>query len=204
MYRVWWVLCTLSCAMRLVAGGPAAIAVFMDFQTAPSAEAIVQMEKEISTIMKPSGLQFEWRILKDRQDGESFRDLVVLSFKGHCQAAVPTYDELGPLSEKKALAYTRIANGHVLPYSDVECDAVRRYISGSVASAEPILRDAILGKALGRVVAHELYHILASSAVHGKAGVARSFHTRKDLTAAEFHFSEREADLLRVLNAGVQ
>jgi hypothetical protein len=169
----------------------------MDFQSEPSAETLVQMEREISSIMKPAGIDFDWRMMKDRQIGESFRDLVVLSFKGHCQTAAPTYDELGPLAARQPLAYTSVSDGHVLPFSNVECDTIRSYIATNVASAQPKEREGILGRALGRVVAHEMYHMLASTTDHAQAGVARSFHTRKDLTDPEFHFSARETKLLR-------
>lgn len=184
-----------------MAGGPSPIAVFMDFQSAPSPEALSQMEREISTIMKPSGLEFDWRMMKDRQTGESFRELVVFTFKGHCQSMGPSYDELGPISERQALAFTRISEGHILPFSDVECDTVRNYISSNMASAHPGDREGILGRALGRVVAHEMYHMLASTTAHAEGGVARSFHTRKDLTAPEFHFTARETKMLRELNS---
>jgi hypothetical protein len=207
MLRVCICLSTLSCCVRLLAGGSSPIAVFMDFKSEPSGEAVLQMEQEISNIMKPSGLEFDWRMMKDRQTGESFRDLIVFTFKGHCKTAeptgAPTYDELGPLAERQPLAFTRISEGHILPFSDVECDTVRRYIASSVASAQPGNRESILGRALGRVVAHEMYHMLASTTVHAEGGVARSFHTRKDLTGPEFHFTARETKLLRARNASV-
>jgi hypothetical protein len=200
MFRVC-LICTLSCCVRLIAGGPSPIAVFMDFKSEPSVEAISQMEHEISTIMKPSGLEFDWRMMQDRQPGESFRDLLVFTFKGHCQTEGPTYDELGPIAERhpSPLAFTRISDGHILPFSDVECDTIRSYISSRVASARPNEREGILGRALGRVVAHEMYHILASTPAHAQEGVARSFHTRKDLTDPAFHFSPHETQLLHDL-----
>jgi len=52
------------------------------------------------------------------------------------------------------------------------------------------------GRALGRVVAHELYHIFAATETHGKDGVARSFHTRRDLTGKQFRFSQKETAAL--------
>jgi hypothetical protein len=200
MSRVCLGICTLSCCVRLMAGEPSPIAVFMDFKSEPSPEAVSQMEREILTIMRPSGLNFDWRMMNDRRTGESFRDLVVFTFKGHCQTLGPTYDELGPISERQPLAFTQISDGHVLPYSDVECDTIRNYIASQVASAKPGEREGILGRAMGRVVAHEMYHILASTTEHAEAGVARSFHTRKDLTAREFHFSPREEQVLHHLN----
>ena len=201
MCRVFVVFCTLSCCLSLTAGGPSPIAVFMNFQSEPSPEALSQMEREITEIMKPSGLAFDWRMIKDHRLGESFSDLVVLTFKGHCQMAGPTYDELGPLFERQPLAYTRISEGHVLPFSDVQCDTIRNYIAPNMAAAHPADREGILGRALGRVVAHEMYHMLASTTIHAEDGVARSFHTRKDLTAPEFHFTQRESQLLRELKS---
>jgi hypothetical protein len=198
MFRVC-VICTLSCCVRLMAGGPSPIAVFMDFKSEPSIEAISQMQREISTIMQPSGLEFDWRMMQNRQAGESFRDLVVFTFKGHCQTQGPTYDELGPIAERQPLASTRISDGHILPFSDVECNTIRSYISAQMASAKPSERAGILGRALGRVVAHEMYHMLASTSAHAQDGVARSFHTRKDLTDPVFHFSPHETQLLHDL-----
>jgi len=192
--------CTLLCCVHVFAGGPSPIAVFMDFQSEPSVETLAQMKLEISAIMKPAGLDFDWRMMKDRQTGESFRDLVVLNFKGHCQTVGPTYDELGPIAMRQPLAFTRVSEGHVLPFSDVECDTIRNYIASNVASAQPREREGILGRALGRVVAHEMYHMLASTTEHAQGGVARSFHTRKDLTDPEFHFSARETKLLREIS----
>jgi hypothetical protein len=182
-------------------GGSSPIAVFMDFKSEPSVEAVSQMEREISTIMKPSGLEFDWRMMNDRHAGESFRDLVVFTFKGHCQTEGPTYDELGPFADRQPLASTRISEGRILPFSDVECDTIRNYIAGNVASAHPAEREGILGRALGRVVAHEMYHMLAGTTAHADGGVARSFHTRRDLTGPEFHFTARESKMLRELKA---
>ena len=185
----------------MVAGEPEPIAVFMDFQSQPSAAAVAQMKREISAIMKPSGLAFDWRMINDRRLGDSFHDLLVLSFKGRCQAEGPTYDELGPIGDRQVLASTRISDGHVLPFSDVECDTIRRYIAPSVQSAHPDQREDMLGRALGRIVAHEMYHMLAHTKTHAESGVARSFHTRMDLTGPEFHFSRQETELLHGLVA---
>jgi hypothetical protein len=198
MFRVYAAACSLFCFIGLLSGGSPAIAVFMDFETQPSAEALLEMENEVAAIMKPSGLQFDWRMMKDRRAGESFPDLVVVNFKGSCQTERPVmYNELGPVVESHPLALTRISDGHILPFSAVECDTVRRYISGTVSSAKKDRREGILGRALGRVLAHEMYHMLANTTVHSGDGVARSFHTRKELTAREFHFTDRESEQLR-------
>jgi len=176
MFRGCVAACSLVCCAHLLAGGSPSIAVFLDFESEPSAGTLSEMKNEITAIMKPSGLQFDWRMLKERQSGESFPDLVVVTFKGSCQADQPIlYNELGPVHEGSALAFTQISDGRILPFSDVDCDTIRKYIAVQVASAMPEKRDSMLGRAVGRVLAHEMYHMFAGTAAHGNDGVARPF-----------------------------
>jgi hypothetical protein len=58
-------------------------------------------------------------------------------------------------------------------------------------------RAEAFGRALGRILAHELYHILANTQHHGRAGVAKESYTVADLPCADFEFEEREFELLR-------
>jgi hypothetical protein len=197
MCRVCLVAASLFCCLNCLAAASSSVAVFMDFESEPSAEALSQMEREITYIMRPSGIQFDWRMMKDRRPGDSFSDLLVVTFKGACQAEGPTYNELGPILPRQPLAFTHVSEGRILPFSDVECDTIRQYISGAVAAAHPNKREAILGIAIGRVLAHEMYHIFAGTTVHAQDGVARSFHTRDDLIAPEFRFTSRESRVLK-------
>ena len=105
----------------------------------------------------------------------------------------------GPAVNGFALASTPVSDGRILPFSDVECDRIRRYIAPEVSSNDTDKRETVYGKALGRVVAHELYHIFAGTPVHAKEGVARSFHTRHDLTAKQFRFAPNESNTLHEL-----
>jgi len=182
------------------AASPPPIAVFVDFETQPSVASVAQMKMEVASILEPSGLSLNWRSLKDRSHGESFPDLVVLRFKGSCQVRNPAMDsELGPAVERQALARTMVSDGRVLPFTDVKCDEIRRYLAPELDRIANPKRETVYGKALGRVVAHELYHILAETEVHAKDGVARSFHTRRDLTGEEFRFTAKETATLHDL-----
>jgi hypothetical protein len=177
------------------------IAVFLDFESASSSATISEMENEITAIMRPSGLQFEWHMLRDRQSGNSYSDLVVLTFKGVCEEEEPLMNELGPVGRGAPLAFTHISEGKILPFSEVQCDTIRKYIAPNLSSYRPQERDGILGRALGRVVAHELYHIVASTTAHASDGIQRSFHTPKELTARQFHFTAHESEVLRAMKS---
>ena len=189
-------LCVCFGCLTHAANSPS-IAVFVDFENAPSEETVSQMKTEVAAILHASGLDLDWRSLNNRADHETFLDLAVVRFTGWCQVRNPAMDsELGPAMERVPLATTAISDGHTLPFSDVRCDEVRRFLAPNLALANPRKRDAIYGKALGRVVAHELYHVFAATEKHSKAGVARESHSRRDLTGKRFRFSENETALL--------
>ena len=61
----------------------------------------------------------------------------------------------------------------------------------------PPLRQAVLGRALARVIAHEIYHILAETTDHADTGIAKAQMTFKDLTADGFDLSPTSLQRIR-------
>jgi hypothetical protein len=51
----------------------------------------------------------------------------------------------------------------------------------------PAERDEMLGRAMGRVFAHELYHVLGRTRHHGAGSVDRSNYTVRELTDETLH-----------------
>jgi hypothetical protein len=176
-----------------------AITVFMDFDEKPSAPSIAAMEKEAGEIMKASGLALDWRLVRDNHGSEGVSNLIVLRFKGKCRAYPPlpsAFDEARAQEQPAqpvVLGSTMISNGQVLPFSEVECDSIRKLI----ANAGTPQHDSLLGRALGRVVAHELFHALAKTAGHARRGLAKSLQTCEELTSKTFRFEESSTELLR-------
>ena len=56
--------------------------------------------------------------------------------------------------------------------------------------------DKLMGRAVGRVLAHELVHILSNSKQHGKEGVAKTALSPTNLIAESLKLDE--ADVLRI------
>jgi hypothetical protein len=54
-----------------------------------------------------------------------------------------------------------------------------------------------MGRALGRVLAHELYHIFANTTRHAADGVGKPAYSVADLLSADFRFARREALAMR-------
>src|SRR6266700_6031718 len=84
-----------------------------------------------------------------------------------------------------------MVSGGVSAYSSVECDQIRACISGLLGSACPRDRETAFGRALGRVVAHELYHILGKTTEHTRHGISKGLQDSLDLIRENFQFDRK-------------
>lgn len=172
---------------------PARIGIYVEFEQKPSPIAVEAMQRETEALLVASGMQPAWRFLKQRDKGESFDSVVVVRFKGACRPNVETAgSEWEPFAEQVRLAATKTRSGQVLPLAEVECDNVGR----AVQKLPLKQRAPALGGALGRVVAHELYHILLNTTGHATKGIARSVVNWDDLIARKATFTVGDLERL--------
>jgi hypothetical protein len=163
------------------------VAVYMDFEKIPGTAAVSAMERETERLLKPSGIALDWRLTRENHGDHPVPALVVFRFKGSCKVdrSPGTGGTFRSAGESQTLASTQVSRGRVLPFSEVRCDQVRdalHFLHGNAGLKE---RQAALGRALGRVVAHELYHIFAMTTAHGKRGLARPSQTLEDLVSID-------------------
>jgi hypothetical protein len=135
--------------------------------------------------MSPAGLDLGYQIGSELGPGAEPTDIIVVKFKGKCRrdGLSPLLDERGPF------AFTHVTNGEILPFAEVACDRVQSSIRARLAGN---VSDQVLGRALARVVAHEVYHILAKTPHHGDEGVARKGLSSGDLIAENLPFSHHD------------
>ena len=87
-----------------------------------------------------------------------------------------------------AFARTPVADGKVLPFSEVECDQVRASLHSATWGTRGQQSDLVLGRALGRVLAHELYHFLTQTSAHANNGIAKRSLSRAELVSDRLEF----------------
>jgi hypothetical protein len=147
------------------------------------------MRREMDKLMRQASIRVEWKQLSDFTVGTEVHDLVLVKFRGNCriQQTRVFLDERGPM------AFTHTSDGEVLPFSEVLCDRVGSATQSAMAGVEFGRRDELLGRALARVLAHELYHIKGKCNEHGRSGVARKALTGRELTARTFDFAPADA-----------
>ncbi len=171
----------------------APISLYVQFQQEPPPAVADALHDELEAIMGPIGMRFEWHSMGVGGGSEVSVELAVVNFKGHCDAA----NLVSARSNPGALGWTHVSDGIILPFSDVDCDRIRNFVQRDLLTLAPEDREGTFGRAVARVLAHELYHIFANTARHGTWGVAKAAYTVQELLAHEFQFETRESEALR-------
>jgi len=185
-------ICALFCAAFTRTASAEGITIVLDFQGPRNEQSVAEMKREFEGIMKASALAFDF---KSRAEAghESFPNLVVVRFKGTCVLKPIPYlmDERGPL------AFTYSTDGEVQPYSEVACDRLTQVVRSAMSGSDYAKADLLMGRALGRVLAHEVVHILTKSGDHGRSGVAKPALSGSQLIGDELQIDPADVQRLR-------
>jgi hypothetical protein len=171
----------------------APLRVYTEYQGTAPDDVQRAMQEEFESIMAPIGWQTAWTPIDHLGQGQISVSLAVIRFAGSCDAA----NLIGTPQKTDVLGLTYVSDGDVLPYSDVNCDSVRAFLAQELASTKTPQRPKLFGRALGRVLAHELYHILTAEQRHGSKGVGESRFTPGELAKGTFRFASPEVQKLR-------
>jgi hypothetical protein len=168
------------------------ITLYADFQSEPPKAVADAARDELRRIMKPIGLQFDWQPISESQNHTSV-ELVVVTFQGACDAEAGA-----PLPVPQvALGWTHVSDGVILPFSDIDCAAIRGFVKPQLLKMTKALQAEAYGRAIGRVLAHELYHVFAGTGQHGAFGVAKAAYTVQELLSRDFRFEGHESRALQ-------
>jgi len=96
-----------------------------------------------------------------------------------------------------ALGWAHKVNGTILPFTDLACDNIRGTIESADLPQSHVQANVMLGRAMGRVLAHELYHIVADTAEHGGEGVSQSALSARELTSGQLELQPSDVDAIQ-------
>ena len=161
--------------------GPLAVFLRGDNTTPPG--VLSAMRREVEAIVIPAGIHLTWN---SSPDAGVYSRIAVMRLQGRCRPEAAIQHDR---HDAEPLGQTQVVDGKVLPFADVRCDSVRKVIDRDLRAAPSADRDELLGRALGRVMAHELYHILLRIRSHGRSGLARPVLTSSDLLAVHDTFA---------------
>ncbi len=173
------------------------IRLYIQFQHQPPDAVLEAIQEQLEDIMVPAGMGFQWRSLTAATGSEVSVELAVIHFKGTCDVADLTPMEAYP----GPLGWTHISDGEILPFSDINCDGIRLFLQRDLLRMPQADRERLYGRAIARVLAHELYHIFAKTTKHASWGIGKPAYTVQELLSNKFQFEKRQCDLLRAREA---
>jgi len=180
-----------AAALRAQAIPPAAL--YTQFEQPPAPAVMESLRTEADAIMGRLGIDLTWRELSAATGSEVSVQLAVVRFLGRCEVTA-----LRPHREQPgALGWTHESDGVILPFGSVDCDRIRSFLQADLVSFAADQRELIYGRAIGRVLAHELYHIFTKSRHHSPDGVGKAAYATRDLLAGRFVFDAAESTELR-------
>jgi hypothetical protein len=145
------------------------------------------MKQELTGIL--TGFDLHWISKSDTlAASKTYRRAIVVRFRGSC-AVAPGNTDIEPGS-RIILGDSITADGSILPYSEINCDRVLAFLR-TVNLAE-VGQEARLGRASGRVLAHEVYHVLLQTSKHSSRGLAMAVYTPASLVSQSLQFEEGE------------
>lgn len=133
-------------------------------------------KSSLDAVMREAGVHVAIRTSPDPVEGE----VVVVKLRGSCET--PRQNSVRrTLEDLASLASTASSNGEILPFTSVDCEALDRFIGDAVAKLPNPERATVYGRAMARLAAHELYHVLSAQAGHRHHGLAEASLSRREL-----------------------
>ncbi|HYK58443.1 MAG TPA: hypothetical protein VEV85_03340 [Bryobacteraceae bacterium] len=168
------------------------LAVLMKFDVRPAAAVLESMQSEVARIFEPAGVRVAWRLAEQNDGRELFPHVVVIRIRGVCHTQPSSWDEVHMLLDDPELASASVRDGKALPFAEIHCDRVSAFLR-PWRKAE---QTATLGAAMGRVIAHELYHMLTNTLTHGVGVLSKASVTSMELGRSG-RFSQDEIELVK-------
>jgi hypothetical protein len=167
------------------------LAILFQFERPHANRTLLETQRELEVLTKGAAVRLEWYDRGGPQAGSSYPNILVLDFLGNCDPRSET-TFTGPVDGW--LARLHVSDGIVLPFGEVNCDLVRALLNDGTSKHRP--NDRVFGRALARVLAHELYHFIANTTEHLERGLAKPSFSREDLTLGGFKLDPHELDRL--------
>ena len=168
-----------------LAPAPASVSVYLKTNRTTSTAVLDEMKTELASLMQ--GVHLDWPVLKSSQADTTPGSAVVVELRGQC--SVPWHgDAAKALKDGAPLASSATADGYVLSFSWVNCDTLSSLLAPSLTDQPGARRDFTYGRAVARLLAHELYHVLLQTTGHAESGIAKTQLTAAELLAERFPF----------------
>jgi hypothetical protein len=190
--RAWYcasgLLVSFACANGQESHPPQTLAILFQFERPYANRALAEAQRELKVLTK-GVVRLEWHDRGGPQASSSFPNILVLDFVGNCDLQSAS-QFTGPV--EGWLARMHVSDGIVLPFGEVNCDLVRALLNDG--NRKDTRSDKVFGRALARVLAHELYHFMTNTTDHLERGLTKPSFSRDDLVLGDLKLDRPELD----------
>jgi len=166
------------------------LVIFLKSDSVIAPSASTQMKRELGALLQAAAIHVEWRDPSVDQGGSENDYAAVVHLRGSCHPTEPDTRFQRSASGPFTLASSAVADGLILPFGDIDCGALNAFIGPSLWRAPDKERQLVYARALARLVAHELYHVIAQAHSHARSGIAEPSFTLAELLSDHFEFTE--------------
>jgi hypothetical protein len=148
----------------------------------------VETWREVGQLFREADFKVEWAKPEEVAGLTAFAKLVVV------RVCAPVEEPGGVrvTGGGRPLGSTQVVNQRILPFIRIYPERVEGLVGRSTLSSQPLHRRLLIGRALGRILAHELYHVLAETLDHGNRGVTQSHLGVEELVWTNLGFEAHE------------
>ncbi len=173
-------------------GSPITLSVVVETSVELDDTLTRSMERELIRVFGPSDTKIKLVLPLERNDHPVFdTEVIVMRVKGRC--------ELGPMPppnghKPDTLGRTFVTDGQILPFVELDCRQISGALRQRLLGVSEEMRPVLLGRAMGRVLAHEIYHVLARTASHSPHGIAAESMSPDHMVCdrLDFHYEDFE------------
>jgi hypothetical protein len=152
--------------------------VLLDFLSSASEHFWKSLKTELEKpeIEQFLGRQIFWMRREQFRMGMEFPEVLLVSVQGNCMASEPSDRRtLGPLG------WVYVVSAQIQPFAFLNCTRIRQYLAPSMRQLTTEEQEDKIARAVARIIAHEVTHILTRNSRHACWGLQKPFLSRGEL-----------------------
>ncbi len=169
--------------------------VYLVGTSSSSSEPLLEMKRQTTQLLAAAGYGVSWHNPSDASASQQ-DPLFVVELRGSCQPA-SSFNRPAMVKPGTSLGSSALSNGQIQPFGWLECGVVARFLDASLRDQPQARRNSLYGRALGRILAHELLHYLTNTREHDTDGVGKASFSAKDVLADRFELSDTSVERLK-------
>jgi hypothetical protein len=166
------------------------LVIFLTSDSAIPPAASSEMKQELGHLLQAAAIHVELQDpAVDRSAPENDYSALV-RLRGSCRPTEPSARFAHAVNGPFTLASSAVADGVVLPFGDIDCAALNSFLGPSLWKEPGAVQEFVYARAVARLMAHELYHVIGQTHDHARSGVAEPSFTVGELLSDHFEFNE--------------